>query len=572
MNMAYKVLLIFFLPAILLSLHHIFPYLLVGSTIIKISHALHFYVPNNFVVGQIMGGNVDAAKLFMNGELPWHFVYGIFYPINFIYSFLKIESAYIVVDLLTKLIGFFSCLYFLKQFKAKYLLKILISCLFASQIVNTTWGLGVAGFPFIFAVCLREKNIKIKHLVLISLIAMNTDLYLHGVYIFLIVISSLFFLKKDIFIKNIKNLIKIFLTFLIFLVISNSNLFYNIIYFSPFQLSERVEAITFKENILQLFQGIFTPSNVNAYFFPNIILSLLIIVSIIFTLIGRTKNNIPILKLLIFFQLMIFFINLFINLDVFTGTIFTRLSYFLIFFQVLLIFNFLNTLKFLKNTFFLLLIFSIIYNQISPSLFTVIKVKSNYESFTKSEKEKIKKDYKEFNFYRLIQNYNDFSQKALLNSNNTDIRSYQASSFKSYYRSKDFKIIKKLVGEKRTFTIGHDPFVSVVNNIKVTGGYYRYYPLAYKYKYIEIVEDQIKYIEQKSVSSSLTKQISKFKNTGQKLYSFYNEGDEFKINLNKLKELDVKFIVSKYFLENKNLEIVCESCSNIADLNLYKIK
>ena len=32
-----------------------------------------------FVVGQIMGGNVDAAKLFMNGELPWHFVYGIFY-------------------------------------------------------------------------------------------------------------------------------------------------------------------------------------------------------------------------------------------------------------------------------------------------------------------------------------------------------------------------------------------------------------------------------------------------------------------------------------------------------------
>ena len=269
---------------------------------------------------------------------------------------------------------------------------------------------------------------------------------------------------------------------------------------------------------------------------------------------------------------MIFFINLFINLDVFTGTIFTRLSYFLIFFQVLLIFNFLNTLKFLKNTFFLLLIFSIIYNQISPSLFTVIKVKSNYESFTKSEKEKIKKDYKEFNFYRLIQNYNDFSQKALLNSNNTDVRSYQASSFKSYYRSKDFKIIKKLVGEKKTFTIGHDPFVSVVNNIKVTGGYYRYYPLAYKYKYIEIVEDQIKYIEQKSVSSSLTKQISKFKNTGQKLYSFYNEGDEFKINLNKLKELDVKFIVSKYFLENKNLEKVCESCSNIADLNLYKIK
>ena len=109
-----------------------------------------------------MGSNVDAAKLFMNGELPWHFVYGIFYPINFIYSFLKIESAYILVDLFTKLIGFFSCLYFLKQFKAKYLLKILISCLFASQIVNTTWGLGVAGFPFYFRSLLKRKKYQNK--------------------------------------------------------------------------------------------------------------------------------------------------------------------------------------------------------------------------------------------------------------------------------------------------------------------------------------------------------------------------------------------------------------------------
>ena len=88
MNMVFRVLLIFF-TSYTLSLHHIFPYLLVGSTIIKISHALHFNVPNNFVVGQIMGDNVDAAKLFMNGELPWHFVYGIFYPYKFYLQFLK---------------------------------------------------------------------------------------------------------------------------------------------------------------------------------------------------------------------------------------------------------------------------------------------------------------------------------------------------------------------------------------------------------------------------------------------------------------------------------------------------
>ena len=570
--MAYRLLLIYFLPTILLSLHHLFPYLLVGNTIIKISHALHYGVPNNFVVGQIMSGNIDAAKLFMNGELPWHFVYGVFYPINFIYSFLEIESAYIIIDLFIKLVGFFSCLYFLRQFKGQYLVKIIISCLFASQIANTTWGLGIAAFPFIFAVCLREKNIRIKHLVLIGIIALNTDLYLHGIYIIFIIFSSQFFLRKNIFKSNIKNLIKIFSTFILFLIISNSNFFYNIIYFSPFQLSERLEAMTFKENILGLFRGIFTPASVNAYFFPNIILSFLIIASIIFTLIGKTKDNIPILKLLIFFQLVIFSINLLTNLNIFSGAIFNRITYFLIFFQVLLIFNFLNCLKFLKNFFIFLLIFSIIFNQLSPSLFTIIKVKSNYENFTKSEKEIIKKNYKEFNFYRFVKNYNTFSQKSLLNNKNIELRSYQASSFKSYYRSKDYKIIKKLVGDNKVFIIGHDPFVSVVNDIKVMGGYYRYYPLAYKYKYIGIVEDQIKYLEQKSDSHTLTRQISDFKNNGQKLHSFYNEGDEFKINLNKLKELDVNFIVSKYFLENINLEKVCEGCSNTTDLNLYKIK
>ena len=92
-----------------------------------------------------------------------------------------------------------------------------------------------------------------------------------------------------------------------------------------------------------------------------------------------------------------------------------------------------------------------------------------------------------------------------------------------------------------------------------------------KKKFFKIVENQIKYLESKKDSSHI-QQIENFKKNGQVLRSFYNEGDEFKINLNKLKELNVKFIVSKYFIKNTNLEIVCEGCSNKVDLNLYKIK
>ena len=571
LKISYKIK-ILILAFFLLTLHHLFPIILVGNPVILIPDILNYFVPNNFIAGKIMGGNFDSAKLFMNEELPWHFIYGIFYPINLIYSFLEIDKAYILIDLLTRLIGFLSCLYFLKQFKAEYLLKILISCLFASQLTTTAWGLGVAGFPYIFAISLREKDIKTKHVLSIVLMALNTDLYLHGIYVILIIAFSIFFLKDKILKINIKNLLKIFIIYSLVLIISNSNFFYNFIYFSPFQISERLELISIKENVFQFLKGIFLPESVNVYFFSNIILIFLIFVSISFTLAGKVKKNIVILKILIFFQILVFFINLLLHLKVFHGAILTRLGYLLFFFQILLIFNLFSNLQNLRKFFFFLLFLSIIYNQISPSLFTVVKVKSNYGNFTKIEKETIKKNYHEYKILQLITNYNNFSQNVSEKAEISNVRSYHASSFKSYYRVKDFKIIKKYVGESKTFSIGFDPFISVVNDIKVIDGYYRYYPMAYKHKFFGIVENQLKYLESKKNSFRYTQQIENFKKNGQMLRSFYNEGDEFKINLNKLKELDVKFIVSKYFLENTNLEIVCEGCSNKADLNLYKIK
>ncbi len=67
----------------LLTLHYLFPIILVGSPVILIPDILNYFVPNNFIAGKIMGGNFDSAKLFMNEELPWHFIYGIFVSFKF---------------------------------------------------------------------------------------------------------------------------------------------------------------------------------------------------------------------------------------------------------------------------------------------------------------------------------------------------------------------------------------------------------------------------------------------------------------------------------------------------------
>ena len=570
LKISYKIY-FFILFFFLLTLHHLFPIILVGSPIIYIRDILNCFVPNNYIAGKILVGNLDSAKLFLNGELPWHFVYGIFFPINFIYSFLDIDKAYIFTDLIIRLIGFFSFLYFLKRFQANLILKVLISCLFSSQLITTSWGLGVASFPYVFAICFRDKKVKIKHLITLAFIASNTDLYLHGIYVYVTIFISALFLKDKIFFFNKINLIKIFCIYSLFLLISNSNLFYNLINFSPFQLTERLVVLSLKENFLNFFKGIFIPEKVNSYFLPNFFLIFLLLVSIIFSFFKKIKINFSIFKILIFLQLIILVLSLPDNFEIFNelkkyteGALFTRLSYFVIFFQILILFNFNKHLNINKIFLSFVIILAIIYNQISPSLFTVIKSKSEFSRFSQQEKKIIKENYENLEISKFIENYTKFANDKNKNFEEKDkdiyVRSHYASSFEGYYRKGDFKIIKNYVGEKRTFSIGFDPFVSVVNDIKVTGGYYRYYPLAYKYKFFEIIKDQIKYLEGEKLIKD-----------AQLLYSFYKEGDEIRINFNKLKNMNVKFVISKFTLKHSNLDIVCEKCNNASDLNLYQI-
>jgi len=581
LKISYKIY-FFLLFFFLLILHHLFPIILVGETIVLIPDILNYFVPNNFIAGKIMGGNYDSAKLLMNEELPWHFIYGIFFPINFIYSFLDIDKAYIFTDLIIRLIGFFSFLYFLKRFQTNLILKVLISCLFSSQLITTSWGLGVASFPYVFAICFRDKELKTKQLITLAFIALNTDLYLHGIYVYIIIFISTLFLSDKIFSFNKINLIKIFFIYSLFLLISNSNLFYNVINFSPFQITERLEVLSIKENFLIFFNGILIPEKINTYFFPNFFLIFLLFISIIFSFFKKIKINFSIFKILIFIQLIILVLNILNNFEIFNelkkyiaGGVFTRLGYFVIFFQLLILFNFIKNLNINKIFLNFVIILAIIYNQISPSLFTIIKNKSEFSRFSQQEKKIIKENYKNLEIAKFIKNYTKFAdgknKSFKEKDNDIYVRSYHASSFEGYFREGDFKIIKNYVGKEKTFSIGYDPYVSVVNNIKVTGGYYRYYPLAYKYKFFEIIENQINYLESENIDKGSKVQISAFIKNGQVLHSFYKEGDEIRINFNKLKNMNVKFVISKFILKHSNLDIVCEKCNNASDLNLYKI-
>ena len=564
-----------FFSFLLIFSFHIFSFSFIGDLIVHISDNLNLWIPQSVVAAKILIGDFEASKVFMNGELPWTFVYGSLFPINIIYNYINISSAYLVVDITVRVIGFLSFFYFIKNYQSSLILKILASCLFSSFLITSNWGLGVASFPYLLSLCLKKKNISIKNYIALIIIALNTDLYLHGVYIYYAIFFYLIFFLKSSRV-NFSNLFKIFLFYSFFILVSNFNLIYSILSFSPFQF--QLAEQTLSNNFLNiLYDGVisfFKPYSVNAYFFPNIFLIILLNISIILSLIKKIKINIDLIKLLLLLQISIIFFSTIQNYEIFSiikGAKLNRVSYLLPFFHTFLIFNLINEIKIKKiNLFYSFLVISILYNQISPSAFTIIKERLNFDELSEDNKNLIKERYEKKEFIQLILDMKRFNPEK---RKNTDfIRgSHYANSIRSYYRVDDYKVVKKIVKNSKTFSIGLDPFKAVVSNIKVLGGYYRYYPLEYKKKYNEIIKEQIEYIDSLNGNFDRKKRVAQYKDQGMFLYSYVRKGDDIKINFEKLKAMNVNFVISGFKIYNKNLSLICDQCNGNKNLYLYSL-
>ena len=64
-------------------------------------------------------------------------------------------------------------------------------------------------------------------------------------------------------------------------------------------------------------------------------------------------------------------------------------------------------------------------------------------------------------------------------------------TFNGYYDFYDYPFIKKIVGNKRTLSIGVDPMIAVYHNINVIDGYHNTYPVNYKKTFRKIIEPEL---------------------------------------------------------------------------------
>ena len=128
-------------------------------------------------------------------------------------------------------------------------------------------------------------------------------------------------------------------------------------------------------------------------------------------------------------------------------------------------------------------------------------------------------------------------------------------TFKGYYHFHNYKKIKDVVQNNRVMSVGLDPMVATVHNIKVIDGYHNLYPLSYKRKFREIIQDQLE-------NDPNFKKY--FDNWGSRLYSsFYHpkNSEELKLNYKNAKNIGAEFIISALNLNSPQLYLIYGDCN-----------
>jgi hypothetical protein len=178
----------------------------------------------------------------------------------------------------------------------------------------------------------------------------------------------------------------------------------------------------------------------------------------------------------------------------------------------------------------------------------------NIERFDKTKKLFLEKKYAEF--YKIIIDQNSYSK------NKFDLNDSFNKTFDNYYKFEDYAFIKNIVKKSRVMSVGLDPMIAVMNNIRVIDGYHNIYPLIYKIKFRKIIEKELE-------KNSALKNY--YDNWGNRVYAFYSNENDIILDFKAAKEIGADFIISKFPIENKELEMICLKCNGSNEIFLYKI-
>ena len=218
----------------------------------------------NKILGDIYKQDYYILNSLLGGVYEWYYFTRALFAINYIYSFFSTENAFLIVDILCKIFAYISFFKLSKLLNNNIFYSFLISGIYSyiSTITFTDYHSSIFGFgsvilPYLTYLTLKNKDLKIKNYLFIIFAASNSHFYFGLFYILIPFILHFY----DNNLSKIRSF-KIFICFIIFCFLANSNLFYlglfNEITFNRDNWDTKLLSINLYENVINFFDNLFS--------------------------------------------------------------------------------------------------------------------------------------------------------------------------------------------------------------------------------------------------------------------------------------------------------------------------
>lgn len=552
---------LYFITFYFLFFHQINSLLFLKSLSINYIDSLDGIAVYKKVIANMYQRGFENINIFLNGELEWYNLDGIFRPLIIIYVILDFKEAFFFEIFLYKIFAFYS-FYRLsnKFFKLEKLYAIFVSILYAEIVIQNSYvpqSILILFYPYIAYLLLKEKKINLKNYLTLIFIGSNSSMVFEfpaicAFFIFFVLLSK----------RNLgKNLFLILGTLTISMLIFNAYLFLNF----DGTIYQRSE-YTFDQQIYKIFwdtaKGFLYIPPYNLEFIFKFIFILLQFVLLIFCFFNKKNVKLFLIYFLIFF-ILVFFIKIFILLfyDYLPNNIrsiqYIRIQRIQPLVLLIIFINFFKSdliKKKLKKLFLIIFCSSIVSFGGQPFIENVFR-NLVYSNFKNQDFKNIQKQYFNKEYIKIVNKI--FLQETI------EFNAYsKLLNFDNFYKFDEYKSIKQIV--KNDVVVSHDldPMIAVANGIKSADGYFQLYPLSYKKKFQKIIEKELE------KSSVLRRYFNEF---GSRIYLFSHEKKNPAFNFLALKDLNIKYIISKHKMHHKSLSLVHTVCCIKNKIFLYKI-
>lgn len=516
------------------------------------------------IISKIYRGNFNSIYLLQAEQFRWFFLDKIFYPINFLSFFLESKIFYFSEEILKKIISFFSFSLLSRCF-TKHALYSILGAILYTTLTNSAGTLPHSYFipfaPYLSYLLIKKEKLNFKYSFLIFFISLNSSLIFDYIALIIVLALSILFKKNKI---EYKLFYHFFIIFSFGCFLSALPMFLTVLNVELHR--EGWEKSTLKNEFLLLIDY-FKLVNVESFF--KIPLKILLILTVITSIYFKNIKALKILILILFFIVLKMFLNLeVLNLlfvepfSFLKGLNLTRLQLlFPLLISLLFVVNLdlLKNHKYIKSLIIIIMIFSTL---IIESRYFVIEtsklfLKKNLKE-VKLKELKSKSNKEVYSILKIIFQKNNYK-----NTNKFDFNFSSKNTFDQFYRFDEYQKLKYLINDKITISIGLDPMIAAMNEIKIADGYYTLISKEYKQKFRKIISNELD-------KNELLKQY--FDEWGSRLYVFFNDKQNILVNFEEAKKLNVSYVISSFEINNKKLLPLCAPCNSKNDLYLYKIQ